>query len=253
MIFVVDIGNSTLHIALYNNGNISDRCDIRHKDTPVADVASALQTWINTYRNQSVTTVSVGSVYTPLNELVKDVCTEYNCFFVTADLNAGIHIDYDPRASFGADRFANLVAFRNMYGTAGAVVDIGSAVTVDVIDAHGLFFGGLIMPGPSLSLQAMHTSTDLLPSVLADSITMSGASWGRSTQSCMALGVNRMYTFIIPALIEEARAALNDPDFTAVVCGGWHHAWQSAWSGIDAYLPDLTLKGIGDIYRAVNE
>jgi len=67
----------------------------------------------------------------------------------------GVRIQYAEPQRFGVDRFAALVAARTEFAdSALIVVDVGTAITVEVLDAAGLHRGGLIMPG----LRLLNTS-----------------------------------------------------------------------------------------------
>jgi type III pantothenate kinase len=67
----------------------------------------------------------------------------------------------------GIDRLLNAVAARSRVQRRGPVIliDAGSAVTVDLLDATGAFHGGAIFPGLRLMAQALHEHTALLPLV----------------------------------------------------------------------------------------
>lgn len=76
----------------------------------------------------------------------------------------GVSNGYDHPTRLGADRWAALVAARQRMLAAGAarpavVVMVGTAVTVDALDASGRFLGGLILPGFGLMLRALETGT----------------------------------------------------------------------------------------------
>lgn len=60
----------------------------------------------------------------------------------------GVRIQYAQPENFGIDRFAALIAARAEFkGVPVVVMDAGSALTVDALDATGLHVGGMIMPG----------------------------------------------------------------------------------------------------------
>lgn len=64
----------------------------------------------------------------------------------------------------GADRLAADIGARSMYPESTLlVIDAGTCVTFDVIDASGKILGGAISPGVSLRLKAMHEHTAALP------------------------------------------------------------------------------------------
>lgn len=77
---------------------------------------------------------------------------------------SGVRNAYTPPADLGADRWAALVAARRLYpNTAVSVVDVGTAVTVDGLDADGTFRGGVILPGIASMQTALHQQTADLP------------------------------------------------------------------------------------------
>lgn len=65
----------------------------------------------------------------------------------------------------GIDRLLNAVAAnrRRAPGRGAAILDAGSAVTVDYVDETGAFAGGAILPGVRLMAKALHEYTALLP------------------------------------------------------------------------------------------
>jgi type III pantothenate kinase len=65
----------------------------------------------------------------------------------------------------GVDRLLDAVAAnsRRPAGVPAVIIDAGSAVTVDLVDAGGAFAGGAIVPGLRLMAQALHDYTALLP------------------------------------------------------------------------------------------
>ncbi|MEO3715693.1 type III pantothenate kinase [Roseateles flavus] len=76
----------------------------------------------------------------------------------------GIINGYDHPGRLGADRFVALVGARSHVMQRGApravlVVMVGTAVTVDAVDAEGNFLGGLILPGHGIMLRALESGT----------------------------------------------------------------------------------------------
>jgi len=76
----------------------------------------------------------------------------------------GVHNGYDHPNRLGADRWVALVGARAHVLASGAprpalVVMVGTAVTVDALDAEGRFLGGLILPGFGLMLRALEMGT----------------------------------------------------------------------------------------------
>ena len=77
---------------------------------------------------------------------------------------AGLTNGYDYPSRLGADRWVSLAGARARVLAAGEkrpamVVMVGTAVTVDALDADGRFLGGLILPGFGLMLRALEQGT----------------------------------------------------------------------------------------------
>jgi type III pantothenate kinase len=76
----------------------------------------------------------------------------------------GITNGYDHPGRLGADRFVALIGARHLVTSRGPerpclVIMIGTAVTVDALDAQGRFLGGLILPGHGIMLRALESGT----------------------------------------------------------------------------------------------
>jgi type III pantothenate kinase len=83
-----------------------------------------------------------------------------------------IEIALEMPEKVGIDRLLNAVAAneRRSPGAAAALVDAGSAVTVDYVDAAGVFRGGAIFPGLRLMARSLHDYTALLPIVPMETV-----------------------------------------------------------------------------------
>jgi type III pantothenate kinase len=71
----------------------------------------------------------------------------------------GVVSRYTDPGQLGADRWAALVGARTLHAGACLVVTAGTATTVDVLDAEGIFEGGLILPGFDLMRRALAGNT----------------------------------------------------------------------------------------------
>jgi type III pantothenate kinase len=77
---------------------------------------------------------------------------------------AGVTNGYDHPHRLGADRWVALAGARHRVLSRGepraaVVVMVGTAVTVDALDADGRFLGGLILPGHGIMLRALEGGT----------------------------------------------------------------------------------------------
>jgi type III pantothenate kinase len=69
------------------------------------------------------------------------------------------------------------------------IVDLGTAVTVDLISAEGAFQGGAILPGISMSARALHEFTDLLPLIEMAELHEAPTEVGKDTVAAMRSGL----------------------------------------------------------------
>lgn len=66
---------------------------------------------------------------------------------------------YENPAQLGSDRWAALIAARQLAPKGCVVVNVGTAMTVDALSAEGIFLGGLIVPGLATMQRALAEST----------------------------------------------------------------------------------------------
>ncbi len=84
-------------------------------------------------------------------------------WFRSSAAAGGVSNGYDNPAQLGADRWAALIGARSVHAGPALVVMAGTATTIDVLGADGVFRGGLILPGLDLMRQALARNTARLP------------------------------------------------------------------------------------------
>jgi type III pantothenate kinase len=162
------------------------------------------------------------------------------------DCSPGIGIDVDmPASGVGADRVANAVAAQDRYRRPLMVVDFGTATNFDIVDKTGSYCGGIIAPGPNLSLQALEMAAAQLPHI---AIRRPPAVVGRNTISAMESGVFWGYVGLIEGLIRRIRDERQEK-MGVVATGGLAPLFAGATEMIEKVDPDLTLWGLRLIYR----
>ncbi len=106
---------------------------------------------------------------------------------VTSSMQLPFMLHYDSPESFGADRIALCALGCQLYaGEAIIALDIGTAITVDVLDSARNYLGGLIMPGLDLMAKSLHEHTARLPLV---GIERPETLVGLSTVECIRNGI----------------------------------------------------------------
>ena len=115
-------------------------------------------------------------------------------------IELGLELLVERPDDVGADRLVNAVAAHERYGGPLIVVDFGTATTFDVIDVKGNYVGGVIAPGVSLSLEALHMAAAQLPRV---AIKRPDDVIGTSTVPAMQSGIYWGYVGMIEGLVRR--------------------------------------------------
>lgn len=148
----------------------------------------------------------------------------------------------------GADRVANAVAAARRHPLPAAVVDFGTATTLDVVGPDGTYLGGAIAPGVMTALQALMGRAARLSHV---DIFVPAAAVGRSTADALRIGLLHGTAGQVDRLIELAEAEVGP--FASVVATGGLAEWIAPVSRrILAVDPDLTLWGLLYCWRLAN-
>ncbi len=159
------------------------------------------------------------------------------------DVPIEVGIEHPERV--GIDRLAAAVAANRLRSPdkAAVVVDTGTAVTVDLISADGVFRGGAILPGIDMSARALHEHTDLLPLVSMSELSTPPAPVGVSTVMAIRSGLFWGAVGAIRELCGRYSAGLgSDPD-VFLTGGTASHLAQFLWRD-GRYEPHLVLSGI---------
>jgi type III pantothenate kinase len=157
----------------------------------------------------------------------------------------GIPIRIQKPSEAGADRLVNAIGGYLKYGGPLILIDSGTATTFDVVGVDGAFEGGVISPGINLSMQALHSAAARLPRV---AIAKPAHVIGKGTVEAMQSGVFWGYIALIEGLIERIKREYHAP-LQVIATGGVASLFEGATDRIDAFDPDLTLRGLLEIVR----
>lgn len=161
MNLVVDIGNTTVKAAVFA-GN--EMVDYKREDGQGISIVKDLAEKYDIDKCIISSTVNIEeSKKQELNNLGCEV--EY----LNSQTPLPIRNLYRTPETLGTDRLAGVVgAYDAMPGKDILVIDMGTAITYDIINAKGEYLGGNISPGITMRLKALHNQTAKLPLVEAD-------------------------------------------------------------------------------------
>jgi type III pantothenate kinase len=169
---------------------------------------------------------------------------------LTPDQRLGVPLSYPKPEEIGQDRLANAAGAQAFCGTPAIVIDLGTAVTFDIVTrAHG-YEGGIIAPGVGVMRRYLHEQTALLP-LLDDSLELSGVI-GRSTLEAMRIGTVIGFGGMIQALLDAVLTELarrGEPLPKVLATGGAAGLLEKTLRHPFTLVPDLTLRGLAAAWR----
>lgn len=164
-----------------------------------------------------------------LNKPLRRVTTERSAFGVT---NA-----YEDVSRHGVDRWLAILGARYFYPDSQVlVIDAGTAVTFDFVDADGLHAGGWILPGLALMKEAISSKA---PDVFSDQAIPPSRLFSAETSAALGNGVLAAHL----ALIEKCH--LNYPQAKILLTGGDGELLQSMLENVKSeFLDNLVFVGL---------
>lgn len=192
---------------------------------------------------------SVGKLETTWLDPIKEMCQ----LFITLDGETPLplsEIQYD-RKSLGVDRIASVVGVAALTEAPALVIDMGTAITYDLLLPERRYMGGNISPGPELRLQALHDYTARLPRVPWDGIKAHVDLWhqelGSQTDQAIWLGVARSIIHEIDSYIERLHKRY--PDLEVWITGGYAEDFVK-WLKYPTFVEtNLVERGLRDILQ----
>ncbi len=237
----VNVGNSRVAFGIFENGRLT-QAERHQLGNDSAKLIEAVQIWGQMAVGPDCPSV-LASVNPSISKLVKRVLAEdvgMKVLTVGQDVPLPMKVDLPDPEKVGVDRILNAAAAYERIKDAVAVVDAGTAITVDCVSPEGVFLGGAILPGLALSARILHQQTALLPEVKIDR-----PDWvyGRDTSQAILAGIYYGALGAIRELVERYAAELRAWPVT-IVTGGDGELICAECGFIQAYVPDLTLIGI---------
>ena len=151
---LLDIGNTRVKWARLEGGKLGPMQAAVHQDD---QLEAALE---QAFAGSAPERVLACNVAGPLvSRALTDLCQERFKlrpeFLISGAERCGVKSGYTDPVRLGADRWAAVIGAYNKFGGPACVIDAGTAITVDVVDAKGQHQGGLIAPGPQTMRRAL--------------------------------------------------------------------------------------------------
>lgn len=162
---------------------------------------------------------------------------------------AGITNAYEQAETLGVDRWLAIVGAALTYGKPVVIWDLGTATTLDAVDAQGQHLGGYIFPGPATMLKALQSGTALtVPRDLSGAPEDTpaslepGISPGKTTADCITQGVRAAQVGALNQFLRYMSPQAGNP--TLVVTGGAAKELLTGLKFKHIHDPWLVFKGM---------
>ena len=245
-ILCIDVGNTSTHFGLVAGQQVIETGDF-HTSSFCEGPASAFAKRVSDLVEQA-DGISFCSVVPAINENLKATfsASSLPLFHLNHKTCRGLDLAYPKPQEIGQDRIANAIAAQEFYGIPAIVIDMGTAVTFDIVTSQG-YEGGIIAPGLKVMTRYLHEQTALLPELdPKDLVDVEGAI-GKSTVHAMKLGVALGFSGMINALRTRVVAELSKRERKEPVVlstGGSIANLTQDWTEKSEFVENLTLMGL---------
>lgn len=233
-LIVVDIGNTSVHLAYVRGGRI-----IKIQMLKTSDISRRLlHKPLSAYRYEKVI---VCSVVPQLTKLFLAIAK--NIVVIGQDIKVPIRCFYNKK-KVGMDRLVAAYSANYFYEPTRLVIDCGTAITLDFLAKEGAYLGGLILPGIGSTLRVL-SSCALLPAQIKLQKKYTRGLIPKDTDASIACGIEQGFSAMLNALVKRYKRMLKISGSQKVVITGGDAAYikdQLTFPYI--YDPLLVLKGL---------
>ncbi len=253
----IDVGNTSIKIGLGDKQAIISSIVLPTKISCHENVLGKqiLQFVQNTQRTVntelSIEICIVSSVVPDIDDILFQVCKSsfmLQPLFVHKDIVVPLVNCYEKPKEVGADRLVAAYGARILFPQHRSIVivDYGTATTFDCI-VEDAYLGGLICPGITTSIEALSTSTALLPCITLTKVEGMPII-GRSTDISLRHGFFYSFISMTEGVYTRLCELLPEPVFF-IATGGFAFDIAYHTSSINKVYPDLILDGLRFLWK----
>jgi type III pantothenate kinase len=151
----------------------------------------------------------------------------------------------DNPARLGADRIASIVGAIARYGGSLIIFNFGTATVCEVIGDDNDYLGGIIAPGITISIKALHENAALLP---AYEFQVPSKVIPTSTEDALYGGIFYATMGLVEKMVQEVQSTLPSHEFKVIATGWLAQVVSQHTNAIDVYDNDLVTFGLYTIY-----
>ncbi len=229
MILLIDIGNTTTDIGVFTKKKIIFLKKLKtHKNFQIS--------------TKNIKKAIVCSVVPPKTKEVISFLKKkrIQTFVIGKDLSVPLKSEY--KGLLGQDRILNCFgALKVVKKLPLAVIDLGTAITLDFVDKRGVYKGGIIYPGLRLSLESLLERAYLLKDIKIKEIKKPKKLIGANSKETILSGLFLGARGVCELMIKRLKAKY--PQLKTVLTGG-DLKIANSWEFIDKIIPYLNLHSL---------
>jgi type III pantothenate kinase len=250
-VLVVDIGNTNIVCAVYHQGNAIWTARLQSQRERTSDeYYSLISGLLKDIGLKDIAFVALGSVVPELTRIWRHLIAKYMTA-VVYEVNGlsplGISYKATSPQTVGADLVANAFAAWHKYQQNAIVIDLGTATTIQVISAKGVFEGAIIAPGMKTGAANLFTKAAQLSEV---ELVSPPVLLGRNTRDAVLSGVIHGHALMLEAFINKLKLQYFELNpIMTILCGGLAGLVKPMIPSANVIDKSLTLDGF---YMAIN-
>ncbi|WP_234733338.1 type III pantothenate kinase [Tellurirhabdus bombi] len=231
----IDWGNTSIKVAWFDQNQL---VQARHKV-----LLSELKRLLMDSPAEAIIVSSTNRPGEALREEL-DLPTDFPLLTLIGTTPVPLEKHYDTPHTLGADRVAAAVGAKVLFPDEDClVIDMGTCITYDVVDAASVFQGGMISPGFRMRFQAMNAFTERLP--LVEPEEQQPPLLAKNTRQAMQAGVINGLQAELNGILEKHRR--EKPAIKVLLCGGDAPFFEASLKPSLFTVPDLVLIGLNRI------
>jgi type III pantothenate kinase len=235
---VIDAGNTLIKMAVYNSASPL-KVEI-NSGWKADDISSLL---IRYPEISSCLICSTREVPAWLRGMIDGYGITY--YELSYQIPLPIGIEYDTPETLGNDRIAAAAGAAAVFpGRWVAIIDAGTALTIDLLSDKGFFVGGKISPGMRMRFSALHEQTYSLPMIEASAVV---PLIGKNTREAILAGVVNGLLYEIDNSINSLKNKYND--LQVIMTGGDARYLSGRLKNAIFVDENLVISGLNAILR----
>ncbi len=238
MLLAIDIGNTTIGFAVIHKTGRIESIAVIDSDSKADKIKAVIA---KIFRTHLISRAIICSVVPKASKTLEGILKKsVPVEIIGRDIKVPIKNGYKNPKQVGQDRLVGAYGAKKIYGCPLIVVDLGTAITFDVISPKGEYLGGAIVPGIRLSAESLFLKTALLPHI---DIQAPKHIIGKTTQESILSGLFYGYGSLCKGMIDLLSGSIGPTK--VIMTGGHTHLMKKFVSPkIRIIDEDLVFKGI---------